>query len=196
MSSHFIKVNIQTLSKSIALGLIVLLYLSFSSCKNDIEKVKSFDKFTTAPVESAKDITVIRSDSGNIQMLMTSKQLDRYEGEQMYTKFPKGLKVLFYDQMKMVKTILTANYAINYEDRRVLEANNNVVIVDIKKGDTIYTEQIIWDQNRRVIYSSTPVKRVNKDGSTLYGDGFDADESFESYQLRRPRGSMVIDKEQ
>ena len=127
---------------------------------------------------------------------MKSKQLDRYEGEQSYSKFPKGLDVIFYDQFKQVKTHLTANYAINYEDRRIMEVQNNVVIVDVKKGDTIYTEQLTWNQNRRIIYSNSFVKRVNKDGSILYGDGFDSDDNFEKYTLRRPRGTFNIDKEQ
>ena len=74
-----------------------------------------------------------------------------------------------------------------------MEAKNNVVIIDYKKGDTIYTESIVWDQNRRTISSNVAVKRVNK-SDILYGDGFDADDSFNNYIIRRPRGNINIDK--
>jgi len=124
---------------------------------------------------------------------MTSPQSDLYQGEQSYTKFPKGLRVIFYNENKKEKMKLSANYAINYEDKKIMEVKNNVIIIDYKKGDTIYTESLLWDQNRKTLSSNVFVKRVNKDG-ILYGDGFDADESFNNYTLRRPRGSINIDK--
>jgi LPS export ABC transporter protein LptC len=163
------------------------------SCQNDIEKIKSLADFATLPVESAKDIVVIISDSGRMQIFLTSPQLDRYQGEQSYSKYPKGLHVVFYDKNKKEKMKLSADYAVNYEERKVMEAKNNVVIIDYKKGDTIYTESIVWDQNRRTISSNVAVKRVNK-SDILYGDGFDADDSFNNYIIRRPRGNINIDK--
>jgi len=176
------------------LAFFILILSMVSACTNDIEKINSFKDFNNLPVESAKDITMIRSDSAQVQMFMTSPQLDRYQSDQSFSKFPKGLKVVFYDANKNIKSKLSANYAINYEDRRIMEVKNNVVIIDIAKGDTIYTESLIWDQNSKKISSNVFVKKVNKDG-VLYGEGFDADENFNNYTLRRPRGTMNIDKE-
>ncbi len=147
------------------------------------------------PVESAKNISLIRSDSAKLILIMTSPQLDRYQDEQSYTKFPKGLKVVFYDQNKNIKSQLTAKYAVNYEDRKLMEIKSNVIIIDFDKGDTIYTESLNWDQNTKKIFSNSLVKKVNKD-ETLYGDGFDSDESFSNYTLRRPRGEINLDKEE
>jgi len=159
-----------------------------------MEKIKSLTDFANLPVESAKDITVLRSDSGKLQIFMTSPQLDRYQGEQSYSKYPKGLSVTFYDNNKKESMKLTANYAVDYEERRIMEVKNNVIIIDFKKGDTIYTESLSWDKNRKTIFSNVLVKRVNKSG-VLYGDGFDADENFNNYLLRRPRGGFSLDKE-
>lgn len=147
------------------------------------------------PVESAKNISLIRSDSAKLILIMTSPQLDRFQDEQSYTKFPKGLKVVFYDQNKNIKSQLTAKYAVNYEDRRLMEIKNNVVIIDFVKGDTIYTESLNWDENTKKIFSNSLVKKVNKD-ETLYGDGFDSDENLSNYTLRRPRGEINLDKEE
>ncbi len=166
----------------------------FISCKNDLEKINILTDVSKMPVESAKEVTTIRSDSGKIQFFMTSPQLDRYQGELSLTKFPKGLKVLFYDNLMNVKMMLSANYAVNYEDRKTFELKNNVIIIDYKKGDTIYTESMTWDQNKRTISSDVLVKRINKDG-VLYGEGFDADENFNDYTLRRPRGTITVDNE-
>lgn len=163
------------------------------ACQNDLKKIKSLTDFANLPVESAKDISILRSDSGRLQLFMTSPQLDRYQSEQSYSKYPKGLKVIFYDENRKEKMKLSANYALNYEDKKIMEVKNNVIIIDFKKGDTIYTESLLWDQNRKTISSSVAVTRVNKDG-TLYGDGFDADENFENYVLRHPHGKINIDK--
>lgn len=175
--------------------LIILGYFCFvTSCQNDIEKINILTDINKMPVESAKEVTTIRSDSGKIQLYMTSPQLDRYQSEQSYTKFPKGLKVFFYDDYMNVKMMLSAKYAVNYEDRRIFELKNNVVIIDYKKGDTIYTESMVWDQSRKTISSDVLVKRINKDG-VLYGEGFDADENFNEYTLRRPRGTITVENE-
>lgn len=190
------EIRIRTLKLSILKVLVFLFFLnSLFSCKNDINTINSFKNYNNQPVESAKDVSMIRSDSAKIQLYMTCPQLDRYQSEQTYSKFPKGLKVIFYDDNKNVKSILTANYAINYEDKHYMEIKNNVIIIDIAKGDTIYTESLNWDQNTKKISSNVLVKKVNKEG-TSYGDGFDADESFNNYEIRRPRGEINIDKQE
>lgn len=181
---------ISRLTKVFFLGALVYI---MASCQNDMAKIKSLTDFVTTPVQSAKNITVIRSDSGRLQLFLVSPQLDLYEGEQSYYKYPKGLKVIFYDNNKYEKAKLTADYAIHYEDRGIMEIKNNVIIVDLKKGDTIYTSSLTWDQNKKTITSNVAVKRVNKEG-TLYGDGFDADETFNDYTLRNPHGIINIDK--
>ncbi|MCX6232225.1 MAG: LPS export ABC transporter periplasmic protein LptC [Bacteroidetes bacterium] len=178
------------LTKLFFAGLISCIMIS---CQNDMAKIKTITNFVITPVQSAKDITVLRSDSGKLQLYLVSPQLDLYQGEQSYYKYPKGLKVIFYDINKREKAKLTADYAIHYEERGIMEIKNNVVIVDLKKGDTIYTSSLTWDQNRKTITSNVAVKRVNKEG-VLYGDGFDADESFSDYTLRNPHGTINIDK--
>ncbi len=188
---HFDKISRYQVIKLLA-G--IFFFCLIVSCQNDMEKIKSLTDFANLPVESAKDITVLRSDSGKLQIFMTSPQLDRYQGEQSYSKYPKGLSVTFYDNNKKESMKLTANYAVDYEERRIMEVKNNVIIIDFKKGDTIYTESLSWDKNRKTIFSNVLVKRVNKSG-VLYGDGFDADENFNNYLLRRPRGGFSLDKE-
>ena len=71
------------------------------------------------------------------------------------------------------------------------KASKNVVIIDVLKGDTLRTEEIIWDQRRRMIYSNVLVKQTKADGSVNYGDGFEADERFTKYTIFHPRGEMA-----
>jgi len=165
------------------------------SCENNMETISSFDVNDTLPTESAVDIEVIYSDSGKILIKMISPKLNRYQkSDENYMEFPDGLRLLFFDSAMNVKTELTANYGISWESNKRMEVKNNVVITDYEKNEVINTEHIIWDQKNRRIFSDVFVKRTSPDG-VLYGDGFDADESFKTYKLRNPHGVFSVDED-
>lgn len=86
---------------------------------------------------------------------------------------------------------MKADYAINAERDMHLEAQKNVIITNLKKGDTIKTEKIVWDKRTRRIYSDVPVRQIRADGTVYNGDGFDADEKFTRYTVRNPRGEII-----
>ena len=177
------------LKSIIILNLIIALF----SCKNDLARVNEISYVDSLPIQSARDIEVIYSDSGIIQAKLTSPEMDKYVRDEGYIEFPKGINVTFYDSGLVVKSTLRANYAIRWEERKIMEARNNVVIVNYKKDEKINTEDIIWDEKKHRIYSDVFVKRTSKE-DTLYGDGFDADETFSKYKLRNPRGTIMVDK--
>ncbi len=174
------------------LGLFCLFFV-FSifliSCENDIKVINNFSVKDTLPVESVKNVELIYSDSGKIQIKLISPLLNRYKVEDPYDEFPKGLTVYFYDSLLRVKSSLRANYAISWDLRNTMEAKNDIVIVN--KDETITTEHIVWNKRTHSIFSDVFTKRVNKDG-VMFGDGFDADETFNKYTIRNPRGTFVV----
>jgi LPS export ABC transporter protein LptC len=162
-------------------------------CKNDIAKVNNISAIDKHPDEQAKNITVIYSDSGIINFTLTSEVMNKYINSDPYTDFPKGLKLASLDKNGKLKTSLTANYAINYESRKTMEARGKVVIINYQNNETIETEHIVWDQMRKKIYSDVFVKRTNPTG-VLFGDGFDSDETFSKYTIRNPRITFIIEE--
>ncbi len=165
------------------------------ACENDMKTISSMSSNDTLPTETATDIEVIYSDSGKIMIKLISPQLDRYIEDDPYIVFPAGLKLLFYDTAMNLKTELTANYGIRYENKKKMEVKDNVVITNFEKDEILNTEHMIWDQRKKIIYSEVFVKRTSKDG-VLYGDGFDADESLRTYKLRNPRGVFTVEDEE
>lgn len=163
------------------------------SCSNDLTTVKNISARDTLPLESAKNIEAIYSDSGLTVVYIYSRQMDKYLGYNSYTEFPKGIKVLYFDTTMKVKSMLTADYAIVHDREHLMEARKNVVIVDRVKDVTINTENIIWDQKKKIVYSNSFVKKTSKDG-VMYGDGFDADETFSRYTIRHPKGEFNVDE--
>jgi len=169
--------------------------LFYISCSNDLETVKQISARDTLPLESARNIEAIYSDSGRTIIYIYSVQMDKYLGVNTYIEFPKGLKVLYYDTAMRVKSMLTADYAIVKDKEHTMEAQKNVVIMDKVKDVIINTEHIIWDQQKKIVYSNTFVKKTSKDG-VMFGDGFDADETFSKYTVRNPKGEINVEEKE
>jgi LPS export ABC transporter protein LptC len=177
-------------STVIAFALMVL----FFSCGKNKEPVtlKEFDgKF---PDESATDIHIIFSDAGVTSFELMAPVLNKYMGDSVYMDCPNGITIYAYDEWGEKQSVLTADYAISMEVPPRMEASKNVVVKDLKKNETIETEQIIWDQHKQIIYSVVPVKQTKADGTVNYGDGFEADEHFTKYRVFNPRGEMIVEE--
>lgn len=163
------------------------------SCENDIATINSLTSKEKTPDESAKDITIIYSDSGMVEFVLTSPVLDKYYSNESYIEFPKGIKIITYGDSNTVKNTLTANYAINFESRKMMEAKSKVVIKNLQTDEIIETEHIVWDQLNHKIFSDVFIKRTNSEG-IMYGDGFDADEKFTKYNIRNPRFTLYLNE--
>lgn len=162
-------------------------------CENDISIVNALIVDDTTPIESSYDVNMEYSDSGRIIIVMNSPEVNRYPVEEEYLEMPKGVELFFYDSAGDVKSDLFANYAINYVSKKIMEARNNVVATN-SKGEKLFTELLIWDQNAHTVYTDAEV-RVIQDGMTLRGTGLTSDETFDNWEITHPHGDIEIDSE-
>lgn len=144
------------------------------------------------PVDVAKDVEMIYSDSAQIKVLIKSPLMMKYEGEQNYLEMPKGIKAYFYDDDRSVKSFLTANYAVSYEDSKIMEVKKDVVLVN-QRGQKLNTEHLVWNQRNKIIYTENFVKITTKD-KIMFGDGLESDESFDRWTILKPRGEILVDQ--
>jgi len=152
----------------------------------------------TMPTMYAREVTIAESESGRIKYNLTAPLLKRYETKQGATiKFPSGFRVVFYDSLQpdKIRTEITADYGINNESKKIMEARSNVVVVNHLKGEKLNTELLIWDQNTKKVYSEKFVTITTPD-KILYGEGMEADEKFERWTIKKPRGEMYINEDQ
>ena len=95
-----------------------------------------------------------------------------------------------------VDAVLTANYAIYYENRELWEAKGNVV-VEKSDGKTLYTQQLFWNARTKKIYSNVDSKIVQNNGRDVFiGEGFESDEEFKDWRFRRMKGRMEVEMKQ
>lgn len=163
----------------------------FFSCQPDLETIETLTREDKTPVESGYNIKIVYSSHSQIRMILEAPRMERYEGEEPYLELPEGVSVVFYDSLENVNSTMSANYAISYEHKELLEARNDVVVVN-ELNEQLNTELLIWDQQKEIIYSDKFVKITTED-EVLYGDGFEADERFSQWVIKKPRGTFSID---
>ncbi len=177
----------------------LLLFLFVATgCKNDIDEVNRLNENDTIPTMYAKDVSIAQSESGFLKYNLTAPLLFRYETKEgVVVKFPEGFKVVFFDSINpdKIRTEITARYGINKETQKIMEARSDVVVINHLKSEQLNTEQLIWDQNTRKVFSDVFVKITTPD-RILYGDGMQSDEAFNHWRIRKPRGEMYVNENQ
>jgi len=169
--------------------MIVILMVMLLSCTPTEHKPADFELDRSIPTEEAYNIQLNYSDSGLKQIQMEAPEIFRYgNAEEPYTEYPKGVHVLFYDRYGQVNSTITSNYAIQYDQKKITEARNDVVVVN-RKGETLNTEHLIWDEKEEKIYTEEFV-RITTENESITGYGFEADQEFNSYTIKKIRGTI------
>ncbi|MCD4730043.1 MAG: LPS export ABC transporter periplasmic protein LptC [Bacteroidales bacterium] len=110
-------------------------------------------------------------------------------------EFPEGFKIIFYDSLLNPESQITAYYGIRYDNDKLMEAKNNVVVTSIKNNEQLETEHLVWDERKKIIYSNVFVK-ITRSEEVLYGDGLTSDENFSSYTIKNPSGEFQINPDE
>lgn len=171
----------------------LLLVCFFSACGNDIEKTKIFEP-QTLPDNTVKNAKVQRSENGKLQLIMRAPLIENYSVPEKKTEYPKGVNMHFYSGWNKPTGILRARYAVTYDTRQTTIVRDSVVIIDLQRGDTVYLQELTWNQLEHRIYSDKPVRTKNGPRVT-YGDKFESDDAFEAPIIYHQRGTIEWEEE-
>jgi LPS export ABC transporter protein LptC len=173
--------------------LATLLVGFFSSCdKNEIAKIKQVTAHQDLPAESSTNVEILFSDSAKLTLRLIAQKLDRYNGEKPYMEFHEGVKLVFYNSLQEPESQIECNYAINYINEKVMEAKDDVVVIN-KAGEKLNTEHLIWDQEKKIIHTDEFVRITTAD-ETLTGTGLEASEDFSKYKILNLAGELTIEE--
>lgn len=171
----------------------------FASCDTKyssdewLELNKSIDSLS---VETAKDVKLIYSDSAILRAKIYAPIMKRYaDSENPYMEMPNGVKANFFDPRGDIQSTLTANYAINFEEKDSLVIRDSVRVVN-KLDEEIKTDEMIWIKEERRIYSDKNVRIRIRDEKILIGKGFESNETFTKYRIKNLTGTINLKDEQ
>lgn len=167
--------------------------LMISSCKNvDLEDVSGITEPLTSPVERAENLVYLYSDSALIRARLTSPYMQKILAEEPYIEMPKGLIIKFFDLNGHENSFIKANYGIRYYEKQSSTLQGNVVVVNID-GDTLQTEELIWDERNEKVYSTKKVSVRTKD-EIINSDGFESDINFTEYKFKNITGIINLNE--
>jgi len=165
----------------------------FSQCRQaDKKEIEAFrNQMEDLSVEHATDVVIRYTDSAILKAIIQTPVMVRYpQKKEPYTEMPKGLNAKFYDKEGGLDSRLSANYGINYEDKKIIELRDSVRVIN-KQGEELKSEELFWDQEKKIIYTNKFVKIV-RDGEEIRGDGFESNENFTKYKILKPTGRVKV----
>ena len=161
------------------------------SCENNLKTVSLITSQDKNLQDVEENASIYYTDSAKTKFHLTSPRIENYGGPDPYILFPKGLSIDFYDDSDHINGHLDAEYAIRHINSKLMEADNNVSVLN-RKGEKLNTEQLFWDENKQKIYTNKFV-RIKTAKQIIYGDGLESNEDFTQYKITNIRGTIQLD---
>lgn len=144
-------------------------------------------------VEEVKDVQLLYSDSAVVKVRVTGpKMLRHIEHSNPRDEFTEGILVEFMRPgTNRTSGLLSAKYAIRYEAQNKIVVRDDVVWKS-GKGEQLNTNELTWDDQRKIMYTNRFVK-ITKPDEVFYGHGFEADQDFNYWKIINPTGKMIVE---
>lgn len=173
----------------------VLFVTMLFSCKNNFKEVRQIGILQNEPIGVAENInlkyTEKLKDSGKLKAnLLSPKMLDFSNRDFSFSEFPDGIHLTVYDE-EGHKNVIVADYAIYYSETDLIDLQGNVVLSTYSK-DTLFAEQLYYDQKREWVFSNKPFKLIS---STYNSEGniIDSDTEFKNLQTAESSADVYLD---
>lgn len=173
-------------------GTLILLYFYvffFTSCQNDLNKVKEFNSKESIDADVVTNISMVYNEKGNRRAIIIAPEMNKQNMPEKKMIFPKGVQIFFYDNDKQVCT-LNAGYAENNILKKELIASQNVKIKNIK-GETLSTPTLTWYEQTKKIIAPQSIDLYTQT-EHIRGINFISDETFSNYTLEKITGVFSI----
>lgn len=164
----------------------------FLSCNNNSKQVQDFLADQNLPIGIAKNINHTYSDSSFVKSKLSTELLLDFTNrkEHPYTEFPKGLKVISFDENGDSITI-SSKYGISFSKTQVTEIRNQVLIENHKQKIKLRTEQLFWDQKTHFFYTEKGFLLTTQN-DTFSGIGFESNENLTNWNMRSTQGNIYV----
>lgn len=175
---------------SLRLAMAVTAAAFFFSCTQKKDTVFETVADNTEPRFAMADIKVENFSVEQLSQTQSEWKLDAARAYVFYDQkktFVQKVHLLYHTSaLSSTTTIADSAIVINDGEQIILEDN---VSVKTNDGKSLSTEQLIWDEQNKKIYTEKPVTLRYKNGDTLYGqNGLRADQNLEKVEIFSGRG--------
>ncbi len=146
-------------------------------------------------VDTVKTVESYLSQEGHVKAKLTAPLMLRYETDTIYEAFPKTMHIDFYNDSLQIETRLDSKHGKYFESLNKAYLWDSVVVINID-GDTLKSNDLWWDQNKKLFYTDNYAEYRTKDKQIFPGKGLEATQDFTSIIFKQPIGTVqVSDKE-
>jgi len=138
------------------------------------------------PSQESWNSTITFSDSGTVKAIVHAGHIYSFDNSSA-THLDSGVLVDFFDELGHHTTTLTSKQGMVDEGTNNLEATGNVVVKS-DSGTVVYTEKMLWNNQRQLIHSPEFVRIVSPK-ERLQGTGFESDHNLRNYRIFRVTGT-------
>ncbi len=153
-----------------------------SRCRNSERK--------KASVEEAINMESFMSEKGRMKAKLKAPLMLHYQGDSNKFTFPKSLHVDFFDSTLNIESQLFAKYGQYMENQDKVYLRDSVVVFNVK-GDTLFCDDLWWDQTKQIFYTDKHILIHKLSGDIIPGDGLTARQDFTKYTIIRPYNSFL-----
>lgn len=157
-------------------------------CENSDKEIKQLTEKRVS-VDEAKQVESFMSQDGKMKAKLSAPQMLRYANmnDSPYYEFPKSLHVDFYNDSAKKESRLDARYGRYNDQQDKVFLRDSVVVINLEKGDTLYCDELWWDQKKEIFYTEKKV-RIRTKNEILDGVGMDAKQNFSEWYLHKVVG--------
>lgn len=186
------KIQLSKLRSYSAITALIFFSILFLSCKNKIPPIPNSD-FLTLPSLTAKNFNTVLTDSGQIQLIMSSPLVEQYsKADPQYSEFRLGIKVDVYNGRKNPVAKVVAKYG-KCTDNNLWELRDSVVVIN-ESNEKLETEVLFWNQEKDRIYTDRFVKITSED-EVIQGIGFESDSHLEKRKILKVTAEITLKDE-
>ena len=146
------------------------------------------------PALETRDVTTLISDSGVIRYRITTPLwlvFDKLNPSRW--TFEEGVYLENFDENNDVMADIKADTAYYYDKKKLWELRGHVEIKN-QQGEKFNTELLFWNQDTQKVYSDKFI-RIEQIDRTITGHGFESNQQFTVYTIRKPEGIFYVDED-
>jgi len=173
------------------LGFLMIVILAIQ-CTTDINEVNAItgddDSFQR---EEARFVEILYSDSADVKVRITADKMIRHLNKRNpRDEFPEGIYVEFLGSNGKAYSWLEADRATRYEKQDEVVAQGNAKFYNTK-NETLTSTELIWDEDKSKLRTNKFVQIAQPmKGDTSYGFGFEANEEFSRFEIKRKTSAI------
>jgi hypothetical protein len=178
------------------------LFVLIMGCGNTKKELAEFNRKILNQEES-KIVTSYLSQNGVLRARLNAPVMMRYTSDSTRVEFPNGLHTEFFLDTKdaptadtpIVESHIFSKYGRYTEFNNKVYLKDSVICYNQLKKDTLWCDDLWWDQNEQKIYTWGKFIFKTHDGQNMQGDGnqtgFTAKQDLSDYTLYKSKGVMV-----